>query len=106
MALKRLFKEAVSPRITPSNQDDLFNKYVLVDSSNLHSVYYDPQNKEMRVRFLPKEEYSQNGREYVYYSVPDRIFRAILNADSHGSEFWRLARDKFRYERLADWTEV
>ena len=98
--------EAVSPRVTPSNVSDLYRNYVLVDSSNVHSFYYDPSSREMRVRFLPKEQYNQPGAEYIYYGVSERIFIALLNADSHGSKFWKLARDKFRYERLADWTEV
>jgi len=102
--LKGIF-EAVSPRVTPSNVSDLYRNYVLVDSSNVHSFYYDPSSREMRVRFLPKEQYGQAGAEYIYYNVPERIFMALLNADSHGSAFWKLARDKFRYERLADWTE-
>jgi len=102
--LKKII-EAVSPRVTPSNVSNLYNSYVLVDSSNIHSFFYNPSNREMRVRFLPKEEYDQGGAEYIYYNVPERIFIQLLNADSHGSKFWKLARTKFRYERLADWTD-
>lgn len=104
--IKNIISEAVRPRVTPSNVSDLYRSYVLVDSSNVHSFYYNPDKKEMRVRFLPKEEYGQNGAEYIYYNVPERIFIALLNANSHGSSFWKLARDKFRYERLPDWAEV
>ena len=106
MSIRKLFIEAVSPRVTPSNVSDLYRNYVLVESSNVHSFYYDPSSKELRVRFLPKEEYGQNGAEYLYHRVPERLFIALLNADSHGSEFWRVVRDKFSYERLSDWSEV
>lgn len=90
--------EAVSPRVNPSNVKRLYRKYIYVESSNIHSIFYNPDNKEMRVRFL-------NGAEYKYDRVPERIFIAMLNADSHGSEFWNLVRDVFQYERLADWEE-
>ena len=108
MILEQIHKvfDSVSPRVTPSNVSDLYRNYVLVESSNVHSFYYDPSSKELRVRFLPKEDYGQNGAEYKYFNVSERIFIALLNAESHGSSFWKLARDKFRYERLADWAEV
>lgn len=87
--------EAVRPRVTRRNVDKLYGKYIYVESSNIHSIYYSPDDKTMRVRFL-------SGAEYEYYRVPERIFIALLNADSHGSEFWDLVRDIFRYDRLAD----
>lgn len=91
--------EAVSTYITTSNVSDLYRTYVLVESSNINSFWYDPDNREMRVRFL-------SGAEYSYSRVPERIFIALLNANSHGSKFWELARTTFQYERLADWDDA
>lgn len=91
--------EAVRPRVTRQNVSRLYRKYVFVESSNIHSLYYNPDNKELRVRFL-------NGSEYKYDRVPERLFISLLNADSHGSEFWSLIRDVFPYERLADYEDI
>lgn len=93
-----MLTEAVRPRVTRANVGDLYKKYVFVESSNLHSVYYNPQSRELRVRFL-------GGSEYKYDRVPERLFIALLNASSHGKEFWKIIRDVFPYERLADWDE-
>lgn len=90
--------EAVYPRVTSQNIKDLYRKYILVDSSNLHSVWYDASTRVLRVRFL-------SGAEYEYERVPERIVIALLNADSHGSKFWELVRDTFPYERLSDWDD-
>lgn len=93
-----LLPEAVRPRVNRRNVNALYRKYVYVESSNLYSVYYNPRDKELRVRFL-------NGSEYKYDRVPERLFIALLNAQSHGEEFWSIIRDVFSYERLANWEE-
>jgi hypothetical protein len=93
-----LFTEAVRPRVTPLNVKKLYNKYVKVESSNIHSMLYNPKIKEMRVRFL-------SGAEYRYFNVPERIYIGLLNAPSHGKQFWKTARTTFRYERLDDFVE-
>lgn len=95
---KNYLHEAVSERVTPMNVKKLYKKYILVESSNINSFWYDPKKRLMRVRFL-------SGAEYEYYNVPERIFIALLNANSHGSKFWELARTKFRYKRISDWDE-
>lgn len=92
-------KEAVRPRVTPMNVKKLYNKYIKVQSSNLHSILYNPKIKEMRVRFL-------SGAEYRYFNVPERIYIGLLNAPSHGKQFWKTARTTFRYERLDDFAQV
>lgn len=93
--LSDILYEAVRPRVTPTNVENLYKKYIYVDSSNVHSMWYDPEEQLLRVRFL-------SGAEYEYYRVPERIFIALLNANSHGSKFWKLVRNTFRYDRLAD----
>lgn len=99
--------EAVSVRVNNRNVKDLYNKYVEVESSNLHAVYYDPKKKELRVRFKSdnkeKGEPGTYGTEYKYFRVPERVFILLLNAPSHGQEFWKRIRDYFRYTRIADW---
>jgi hypothetical protein len=98
--LTSLLIEAVFPRIWSRNVKQFYDKYVEVESSNIHSVlYHQDRNlskRHMRVRFL-------NGAEYMYYGVPQRIFVMLLNAPSHGKQFWKTIRNTYRYERLANW---
>lgn len=97
--LYSLLQEAVRPRVTNMNVKQLRNKYVQVESSNIHSVLMSPEKKIMRVRFL-------SGAEYEYYNVPERVFILLLNAQSHGKEFWKRVRNYFRYKRLPDWADM
>jgi len=107
--LTKLITEAINIRVNYRNVKTLYSKYVEVESSNIHSVMYIPEQKVMRIRFKGDNKYKGElatfGAEYQYYRVPIRIFIALLNAPSHGKEFWRYARQRFKYSRLADWEE-
>jgi hypothetical protein len=107
--LTKLLSEAVNIRVSYRNVKQLYGKYVEVESSNIHSMLYLPQQKILRVRFKgdnkQKGELATFGAEYEYYRVPIRIFILLLNAPSHGSEFWKSIRSRFKYARLADWDE-
>lgn len=109
LVLESLIIEAVRPRITPENVQDIYKSYVEVESSNVHALWYDPEEKIMRVRFKgdnkEKGQTATFGAEYEYYRVPERIFIRLLNAPSHGSAFWKLARTVFEYKRIQDWDE-
>lgn len=98
LMLESLLTEAVRPRVNYRNVKKLFGKYIEVESSNIHSFYYDETSKTMRVRFL-------SGAEYEYYRVPIRIFISLLNSQSHGQGFWKLARNVFSYSRLPNWAD-
>lgn len=107
--LESFIPEAVTPRVTPQNVEDLHRKYVEVDSSNIHAFWYDPDERTMRVRFKGENkeegERASFGAEYEYFRVPERIFIRLLNSPSHGSAFWKLARTVFNYRRIADWED-
>jgi hypothetical protein len=96
--LESLLTEAVRPRVNYKNVKKLFGKYIEVESSNIHSFLYDKNSQTMRVRFL-------SGAEYEYYRVPIRIFMGLLNSQSHGQGFWKLARNVFSYSRLPNWAD-
>jgi hypothetical protein len=51
-----------------------------VESSNVAAVGYDPQTKEMAVRF-------KSGSTYVYSGVSPEEHEALLSADSVGRHF-------------------
>ena len=64
-----------------------------VDSSNLHSVGYDPNSQILEVAFL-------NGRIYQYENVPQEVYQNLMNAPSHGSYFHHHIRTTYRYYRI------
>jgi frataxin-like iron-binding protein CyaY len=51
-----------------------------VDSTNVASVGYDPEKKELAVRF-------RNGATYVYSGVKPEEHEALVSADSVGRHF-------------------
>ena len=48
-----------------------------VDSSNVHSVGYDPESRRMRVQFV-------NGNVHDYQDVPAETHQALMASDSKG----------------------
>lgn len=51
-----------------------------VDSSMIQSVAYDTSEQSLYVKF-------NNGRIYEYFSVPERVYIDLLNAESKGRFF-------------------
>jgi len=69
-------------------------EWVLVDSSNLDAIRYDPENEELQVKFL-------SGAVYKYDNVPAEVVEDLLNADSKGSFFYWNIRNDYMYDRVA-----
>lgn len=65
-----------------------------VQSSNLHSVGYDPLFGVLQIRF-------HHGGVYNYFGVPQRVFEGLLAAPSKGQFHHRFIRKSFRYQRIA-----
>lgn len=57
-------------------------------SSNLQGVAYNPEKKQMWVRFL-------DGSVYTYYNVPLNVYRNFWHASSKGSYFWDKIRRNY-----------
>jgi len=55
-------------------------KMTPVESSNLSAVGYDEKTQTMNVRF-------NSGGLYAYYNEPEKTYRKLMDADSHGSYF-------------------
>ena len=51
-----------------------------IQSSNLASVGYDPENVTLEVEF-------SRGGIYQYYGVPQHIYEGLINASSKGNFF-------------------
>ena len=66
---------------------------ILVTSTNLRSVGYDPNTETLEIEF-------RNGRIYQYDNVPTTIHDALMSAISHGEYFAANIRNNFRYRRL------
>lgn len=64
-------------------------------SSNLDALAYDPDKKQMWVRF-------KGGDVYTYFDVPIKIYRGFWSAPSKGHYFWEKIRKnkKIKYQRL------
>ncbi|MFC5665924.1 KTSC domain-containing protein [Kitasatospora misakiensis] len=64
-----------------------------VDSSALRSVGYDAAHRMLELEFTC-------GGLYAYRSVPGRVHRELVAADSLGRYFAREIRDRYPYRRL------
>lgn len=66
-------------------------KMVPVQSSDLASVGYE--NGTLRILF-------NSGGLYEYYNVPERVFKELLSASSHGKFFHQFIKNSYRYQRI------
>ena len=64
---------------------------IKVKSSNLKSVSYDKESKDLTIVF------NRNNRTYVYHGVPYGIYFGLLNAPSKGTYFFRFIANRYTY---------
>ena len=65
-----------------------------VQSSNLATVAYDEESRQLEIRF-------HSGGVYRYYGVPPRIYRGLMRARSHGEYFHHHIRCAgYRYRKV------
>lgn len=60
-------------------------------SSDLSSVGYDPDTRQMEV------EFRRGTKLYTYENVPPEIYQGLMNAISPGKYFYANIRDKYTY---------
>lgn len=65
-----------------------------VDSSNVESIGYDPDTRELHVSFV------STGLIYVYYDVDEWVFDELMQADSKGSYLNRNVKGNYDYSQL------
>lgn len=65
-----------------------------VDSSNVEAIGYDPDSRELHVRFL------KSGDIYVYYDVEEWVFQEFLQADTKGGYLNANIKDRYQYAKL------
>jgi hypothetical protein len=64
-----------------------------VESSNLASVGYDADNQILEIEF-------HHGGVYQYSSVPQYVYKELMEADSHGKYFSSQIKNIFNYKRI------
>jgi len=64
-----------------------------VQSSNVHSVGYDPASSTLEVEF-------NDGSIYHYFDVPASEHSGLMNASSKGSYLHSNIKGRYRYRRI------
>ena len=64
-----------------------------VDSSNIEAIGYDPEARELHVRFL------KSGDTYVYSDVDQAVFDELMQAESKGSYLNRRIKGNYQYRK-------
>jgi hypothetical protein len=64
-----------------------------VVSSNLKSIGYDLASQTLEIEF-------HSGQVYQYFGVPEKVYRELIAASSHGKYFHKRIRDRYRHKRL------
>jgi len=72
---------------------------VPVQSSNIASIGYDPDQQLLVINF-------HNGGSYIYKDVPPDVHQGFYSAESIGSYFHRRIKGVYEYERLPDGTAL
>lgn len=65
---------------------------IVVESSLIHSVGYDPRTATLELQF-------QDGNIYRYYDVEPETYRDLLEAPSKGHYFNEYVRDAYLFDR-------
>ena len=69
-------------------------KRVVVSSSSLRALGYDPEQQVLEVEF-------SSGALYRYEAVPPEVVQALLEADSLGRHFNQVFKPQhYRYRRI------
>lgn len=74
-------------------------KMIPVESSNVKSVGYDEDNKNIYVELI-------NGKCYTYVNVPKKIFEDLLIAPSIGSYINRYLKDSYTLKSINSFYEL
>lgn len=88
-------KSQANPFAKNRKPKDLPNFVDSFTSSNIDAVAYDPEKKQMWVRFKGNDV-------YTYFDVPLQIYRGFWSAPSKGHYFWEKIRKnpRIQYQKL------
>jgi hypothetical protein len=91
------------PIMAAINTKNLAQNLVRVRSSNVWALGYNVKNKGDNVGDMVMQFKNKNGGAgdlYIYYSIPIKVYRRLLNAPSVGHEFWVSVRNNYKYSKL------
>ncbi len=66
---------------------------VLVHSSNIRAVGYEPENRTLEVEF-------RTGTVYQYLGVPETVHQGLMWATSKGAYFHDHIKDRYTYRQV------
>lgn len=92
-----------SPIMAAINTKNLAQNLVRVRSSNVWAVGFNVRNKGDNVGDLLMQFKGKNGGAgdlYIYYMVPVKVYRRLLNSPSVGHFVWTDIRNNYKYSRL------
>lgn len=98
-----VYMEAVqfSEIMCASNSRDMAKRLQRVKSSNVWSYAFSPKDNkvgDMLMQFKNKD--GGAGDIYIYYDVPNKVWRQLVGAPSKGHAFWKLIRNVYTYAKL------
>ncbi len=64
-----------------------------VESSNIESIGYEPDNQTLEIEFL-------NGSLYQYFDIPQHIYEEMMSADSQGKYLAQNIKGVYRYSKV------
>lgn len=64
-----------------------------INSTDLNSVGYDPDSQTLEIEF-------NSGGIYQYFNVPETVYNALMNANSHGKYFNQNIRDVYQCSKI------
>lgn len=64
-----------------------------VNSTDISSVGYSPDSRTLEIEF-------NSGGIYQYFNVPENIYKALMNASSHGKYFNQNIRDIYQFSKI------
>lgn len=77
---------------TCQEKEDTNMYRVAVESTVLAQVGYDADSATLEVVF-------QSGEVYRYFELPEKVYRKLMLAESHGSFFNAFIKEKYRFSR-------
>lgn len=71
----------------------------VVQSSQIHSIGFNPETKTMQVEFRSRKPKEPNS-VYEYQNVDPKDHNALMAAESHGSFWIRNLKTKYKGKKL------
>ena len=88
--------------ISAWSKKEFEDKLVLAKtSSNIHSLAYDPKERQLYVRFLGMDKSGKTRATYIYDDVPLTVYRKFFRVPSKGHYFWQAVRGKYTYRKIS-----